>query len=85
MNGIESQVYEIYGFNAEYAELSAAAPVKSVREEIKGFMSPDMRVSAGVARVIFEACESVAIARDGDTIAVDPNDFMTIVMINVDY
>lgn len=73
--------YELY----EYALIDAERPVASLREEARDYLGEDVKISNDNAAEILGELRGCAMFASDGLHFYNPNDFMTIVMVNLDH
>ena len=69
----------------EWVEIDLGRPVASVREEAKAYLGKDLKIGNGLAADILEALHGCFIFAHDGLFFYNPNDFMAVVMMNLDH
>ena len=73
--------HELY----EYAVIDLQRPVASLRDEAKAYLGKDVKIGNELAADLLEALQGCFIFAHDGLLFYNPNDFMTIVMMNLDH
>ena len=69
----------------DYAVIDLNRPVASLRDEAKAYLGKDLKISNGLAADLLEALQGCFIFAHDGLFFYDPNDFMAVVMMNMDH